>query len=167
LMLMLCRVEAAPDIGSISIWHLRCSLFPPWCPTKALLISGRMGDLQPQLLAEHRQSFTGEYHAKRGTDRDQRAALGSGVLSAALEPATDRCSVVLDAGLAPKRARQSPSHCVVRTRVGGRGLSSGPGDYGVRRARVGTHRRLQGLKPRLVVSPVEAAHYCKTKLHKR
>ena len=102
-----------------------------------------MGDLQPHLLAGHRQSCTGEYHTKRGQDRDQRAALGSGVLSAPLEPATDRCSVVLDAGLAPKWARQSPSHCAVRTRVGGRGPSARPEDYGVRRVKVGTRRYLQ------------------------
>ena len=92
--------------------------------------------------------------SRRGQDRDHRAALGSGVLSAPLEPATDRCSVVLDAGLAPKWVRQSPSHCAVRTRVGGRvrpqdleitvcGVSKwGP---------VGIYSR--GLKPRLLLAP--------------
>jgi hypothetical protein len=59
LMLMLCRVEAAPDIGSIL--HLAPPLLvaPSMVPRKTLLISGRVGDLQPHLLAEHRQPTTG------------------------------------------------------------------------------------------------------------
>ncbi len=100
----------------------RC--FPPWCPAKTLLISGRVGDLRPHLFAEHRQSSTGEYHTERGQDRDQRAAAGSGVLSARLEPATDRCSVVLDAGVSTEMAaRQSPLVVLSRPGGGGRGLS--------------------------------------------
>jgi hypothetical protein len=71
-----------------------------------------MGDLQPHLLAGHRQSCTGEYHTKRGQDRDQRAALGSGVLSAPLEPATDRCSVVLDARVSTENGHAS-HHLIV------------------------------------------------------
>jgi hypothetical protein len=41
----------------------------------------------------------------RGQDDELRAATGSGVLSARLEPATDRCCVILDAGLAPVLSR--------------------------------------------------------------
>ena len=59
LMLMLCRVEAAPDIGSILHLAPLCSLFPLWCPAKALPTTGRVGHLPPHLLAEHRQSSIG------------------------------------------------------------------------------------------------------------
>jgi threonine/homoserine/homoserine lactone efflux protein len=56
---------------------------------------GRVGDLQPLLLAEHRQSSTGGYHTERGQDRDQRAAAGSGVLSVRLEPGSPLVLTVL------------------------------------------------------------------------
>ena len=59
LMLMLCRVEAAPDIGSILHLAPLCSLFPLWCPAKALPTTGRVSHLPPYLLAEHRQSSIG------------------------------------------------------------------------------------------------------------
>ena len=59
LMLMLCRVEAAPDLGSILHLAPLCSLFPLWCPAKALPTTGRVGHLPPHLLAEHRQSSIG------------------------------------------------------------------------------------------------------------
>ena len=59
LMLMLRRVEAAPDIGSILHLAPLCSLFPLWCPAKALPTTGRVSHLPPHLLAEHRQSSIG------------------------------------------------------------------------------------------------------------
>jgi hypothetical protein len=76
-------------------------------------------------------------------DRDQRAALSSGVLSAPHEPATDRCSVVLDAGLAPKTGTPVTISLCCQDQGRRSGPSAGPRDYGVRRARVGTHRYLQ------------------------
>jgi hypothetical protein len=42
----------------------RCSLHG--APPKALPFIGRVGDLQPHLLAEHRQSSTGGYHTETG-----------------------------------------------------------------------------------------------------
>jgi len=45
-------------------------------------------------------------------DRDQRAALSSGVLSAPHEPATDRCSVVLDARVSTENGHAS-HHLIV------------------------------------------------------
>jgi hypothetical protein len=81
-----------------------CSL--PWCPAKALPIRGRVGHLQPHWLAEHRQSSTDVCHSKMKQDHELRAAIGSGVLSARLQPATDRCCVILDARLAPHDLRR-------------------------------------------------------------
>ena len=82
---------------------------------------------------------TGGYHTERGQDRDQRAAAGSGVLSAAARTRNrsmlcdPRCWVSTENGRASR-------HLVVLSRPGRRSGSvpPGPGDYGVRRARVGT-----------------------------
>jgi hypothetical protein len=61
------QVSAPPDISSVVHpapsydqhldWH--CVVVPPSCPARALPATGKVGDIQTELLAEHRQRHSG------------------------------------------------------------------------------------------------------------
>ena len=120
-----------------SIWHLLRLLFPPWCPAKALPTTSRVGDLQPHLLAEHRQSSTGGW------------TLGGDKIVSSEQRLVLACCLP---GLNCKRSMLCDPRCCVSTETGapvtislcchdqGGGQAPSPrsGDSGVRRVRVGT-----------------------------
>jgi hypothetical protein len=137
LMLMLCRVEAAPDIGSIL--HLAPPLLvvPSMVPRKDIAYQWQGGRSSAPLACRASATYNCGYHTERGQNRDQRAAAGSGVLSAGSNG--NRSMLwILDPGLAPKVGAKSPSHVFSRPGRRWGSVPPGPGDYGVRRARVGT-----------------------------
>jgi hypothetical protein len=121
-----------------SIWHLLRLLFPPWCPAKALPTTSRVGDLQPHLLAEHRQSSTGGFTLRGDKIVSSEQPL---VLACCLPGLNCKRSMLCDPRccVSTENGRAS-HHLVVLSRPGRRSGSVPPrsGDSGVRRARVGT-----------------------------